>query len=129
MVIDTSAILAIIFKETDAHSLALKFASATERHVSAASLLETTIVLRRRTRSRDDRDLLNFLAAVPITIMPFDQQQYLIARTAFLQFGQASGHPAQLNFGDCFSYALAKHLNAPLLFKGNDFARTDLIVG
>lgn len=95
--------------------------------MSAATLLEVAVVLRRRARSRDDRDLSNFLAAAPATIVPFDQQQYTIARDAFFRFGKGSGHIAQLNFGDCFAYALAKSLDLPLLFKGDDFIHTDLV--
>lgn len=127
MVVDTSAILAIVFNEIDARTIASKLAHDPDRYVSAATLLETTIVLRRRTKSQDDSDLQHFLVAVPLNVVPFDETQLGFAQQAFFRFGQASGHLAQLNFGDCFSYALAKHLSQPLLYKGNDFSHTDLV--
>jgi ribonuclease VapC len=126
MVLDTSAILAIIFNEEEADLFSSKITAAESRFVSAATLLETAIVLRNRTLSRDDRYIADFLAAVPVVVYPFDANQSVIARAAYLRFGRASGHPARLNFGDCFSYALAVHLGAPLLFKGNDFSHTEV---
>lgn len=94
--------------------------------MSAASLLETTVVLTRRTASRDDRELRLFLATQAFHIVPFNAERSEIAREAYRRFGQGSGHPARLNFGDCFAYALAKALDAPLLFKGDDFGHTDI---
>jgi len=128
MVVDTSAILAILFDESEAEDFSRRIAMAETLSVSSATLLEVTAVLRHRTKTRDDRDLMNFLAVVSPTIIPFDEAQYMIAREAFHQFGKGSGHRARLNFGDCFAYALARHLKQPLLFKGNDFNHTDLAI-
>jgi ribonuclease VapC len=126
MVVDTSAIIAIIFDEPEAALFSEKISRAERRRISAATLVEASIVLKRQTKSGDDRDLDAFLTAAPFEIVPFDQSQATIARRAYMQFGQASGHPARLNFGDCFAYALARELSAPLLFKGDDFPRTDV---
>jgi ribonuclease VapC len=128
MVVDTSAILAIIFDEDDAAEISRKIAAADILNVSAATLVETSMVLSRRTRTRNDIDLQRFLDAVGPRIVPFDEEQFRIASEACARFGRGSGHPAGLNLGDCFSYALAHHLGMPLLFKGSDFARTDVPV-
>lgn len=90
--------------------------------MSAATLLETAVVL----DSRAPGELDGFLGKVDIEIVPFDIEQANIAREAYLRYGKGSGHPAALNYGDCFSYALATHLGEPLLFKGDDFAKTDV---
>lgn len=128
MVLDTSAILAVIFEEPEAVPFAEKIMGTEVVSISASSLVEATVVLTRRTASRDDGDLQNFLAAKSFRIVPFDAEQSAIARDAYQRYGQGSGHPARLNFGDCFSYALAKQTGAPLLFKGTDFAQTDVAV-
>jgi ribonuclease VapC len=97
-------------------------------NVSAATLVETSMVLSRRTRTRDDSDLRGFLDAVAPRIVPFDEEQFRIACEACVRFGRGTGHPAALNFGDCFSYALARYLGMPPLFKGSDFSHTDVLV-
>jgi len=84
--------------------------------------------LTRRAESVDDSEVEEFLASGSFRIVPFDAEQSAIARAAYRRYGQGSDHPARLNFGDCFSYALAKQLGAPLLFKGTDFAQTDVSV-
>lgn len=127
MVLDTSCIIAVIFAEPDAEYFSEKLARAEGWLLSAATVVEATVVLARRTKSQDDRDLANFLDAVPAQIVPLDEQQSRIARNAYSRFGQVSGHRACLNFGDCFSYALAKSRNLPLLFKGHDFIHTDVV--
>jgi ribonuclease VapC len=126
VVIDTSAIVAILFKEPDAVALLEKIKAAESCSISAATLVELAIVLARQAGSVDDSEIAEFLASAPFRIVPFDEAQSEIARDAYRRFGQGSGHPARLNFGDCFSYALAKQLDAPLLFKGADFAHTDI---
>jgi ribonuclease VapC len=103
MVVDTSAILAILFDEGEAEEFSRKIATTATLAVSAATLLEVTAVLRQRTKTCDDRDLMGFLAVASPTIIPFDEVQYMIAREAFHRFGKGSGHPARLNFGDCFA--------------------------
>jgi len=93
--------------------------------ISAATLLETHVVIRRRRPDRlpvIDLTLTSFRAAVA----PVTAAQIARARTAYDRYGKGLGHPAQLNFGDCFAYALATSLDAPLLYKGGDFARTDV---
>lgn len=126
--LDSSAILAILFKEPERDVFARKIADTEALFVSAATVLETTVVLTRRSALRDDRYLQRFLVENAVTIVSFDAEQSEIARDAYRRYGQGSGHPARLNFGDCFSYALAKQLGAPLLYKGTDFAQTDVAI-
>jgi ribonuclease VapC len=126
MVIDTSAIIAVIFNEPEAAAISTKLAAAERRLISAATLVEATVVLTRQTKSGDDRDLAPFLTAAPFEIVAFDEEQSVLARDAFRRYGQRSGHPARLNFGDCFAYALAKQRNEPLLFIGRDFSQSDI---
>lgn len=126
MVVDTSAIVAIIFDEPEAEALSAKLGAAERRLISAATLVEASVVLTRQTKSGDDRDLELFLAAAPFQIVGFDEEQWRLARDAYRRYGQRSGNPARLNFGDCFAYALAKQVGEPLLFIGNDFSRTDV---
>ena len=83
-------------------------------------------MLARQAGSTDDGAIQEFLASGSVQVIPFDAVQSAIAREAYRRFGQGSGHPARLNFGDCFAYALAKALDAPLLFKGDDFGHTDV---
>jgi ribonuclease VapC len=131
IVIDTSALVAIFYKEPDALVFEDRIAADNEPVISAGTLLECSIVFRtlgqRRGRlSASDADLDDFLAASNVTIRPVTDTQIAIARDAHRRYGKGMGHPAQLNFGDCFSYALAKSLNVPLLYKGGDFAQTDI---
>lgn len=125
MVIDSSAIVAILAQEADA----LVYARAIERDraplISAATVLEATLVLTRWYGDGADREVDAFLHAAAAEIVPFDAVQLRLATQAYLQFGKGR-HPAGLNFGDCMSYALAKATGEPLLYKGDDFARTDM---
>jgi ribonuclease VapC len=125
MVIDTSALLAIFFKEPEARAYARAIAQARVRRMSAANLLEAGIVADAQTDPRAARQLDAMVARLGIAIEPVTEAQVRIARQAYLNFGKGN-HPAGLNFGDCFAYALAKETGEPLLFKGNDFARTDV---
>lgn len=127
--VDTSALAAICFREPDAGRMAEALWAAEEAKISAGTALELSIVLAtRKVASPDDaaRWLDGFLGEADISVEPVDAAQLQIARTAYAVYGKGLGHPAQLNFGDCFAYALAKALDAPLLFKGTDFAQTDL---
>ncbi len=126
MVIDSSAILAILQDEPERRAFNEAIETASERRLSAASLVELSIVIEARIGPDGLRDLDLFLATAGIAIVPFDSDQALIARSAFHRFGKGR-HPAGLNLGDCFSYALAQACDAPLLFKGQDFRHTDLI--
>jgi ribonuclease VapC len=126
MVVDSSAILAILQREPDAAIYVDAIAAASERYISAVAVLETNIVVIRRRGPEGASDVEDFIADSAMKIVPFDAAQAALASTAFATFGR-SRHPASLNFGDCAAYALAKSLNQPLLFKGNDFALTDVI--
>lgn len=126
MIIDTSALLAILRAEPEALSCAEAIAGAATRRISAANFLEAAIVI---DASRDpiaSRRFDDLLKAADIVIEPVTEGQARIAREAYRDFGRGSGHPARLNFGDCLAYALAKATGEPLLFKGGDFAQTDI---
>ena len=126
MIVDTSALIAILRDERDAMSYANAIASATVRRLSAANYVETAAVI---DASRDpiaSRRFDDLVREAQFVIEPVTETQARIAREAYRDFGRGSRHPAGLNFGDCFAYALAKALNEPLLFKGDDFAHTDV---
>ena len=125
MVIDTSAIVAILQNEPEQDAFIEAIESADIRLVSAASFVEASIVILTRYGMDGILDLDLFMAKAGIEISSVDSDQANIARRAFRDFGRGR-HPAELNFGDCFSYALAKSLDLPLLFKGSDFSRTDI---
>ena len=127
MVIDTSAIAAILFNEPDAAALEGKIADDPVRLMSAATLLEATIVTEARVGDPGGREFDLWLHRAEIEILPVDVEQADMARRAWRSFGRG-GHPAGLNYGDCFSYALAATHDEPLLFKGDDFTKTDVKV-
>ena len=127
MIIDTSAIIAILFNEDDAQIYARAITSADSCRISAATFVETAVVVEAQTKNNGGRQLDAFIRRAGITIEPVTVEQAQIARQAFIDFGKGR-HPAGLNYGDCFSYALSKATREPLLFKGKDFARTDLRV-
>ena len=129
MVVDTSAIVSVFLQEPEA----ARFAKCIGEHggpmISAATVLETSIVVRSRKQmdmAEAERWLDEFLAVGRIRIVPVTVEQVDAARLAHRRFGRGTCHPAVLNFGDCFAYALAKTLEVPLLFKGQDFAMTDV---
>lgn len=126
MIIDTSAIIAILRAEPDAPAFAEAIATAETCTMSAANFLEAAVVI---DGSRDpiaSRRFDEFMRTAEIAIAPVTENQVRIAREAYRDFGKGSGHSAGLNFGDCFAYALAKEAQEPLLFKGKDFAHTDV---
>ena len=128
IVLDTSAVIAIFRKEqeTDAFLGAIAGNSCA---VCTVSVMEISIVartLRSLEADATERWLDSFIDEMGIRVQSADDKVLSLARQAHLAFGKGTGHPAQLNFGDCFSYALARSLNAPLLYKGADFARTDI---
>jgi ribonuclease VapC len=126
MIVDSSAIIAILRDEPEAPACAKAIASAKARRVSAVSYVEAAVVIdvgRDPVASRRFDDLCR---EAQLVIEPVTESQARIAREAYRDFGKGSGHSAALNFGDCFSYALAKATGEPLLFKGDDFTRTDL---
>lgn len=127
MIVDTSALIAILRKEDDAARFIDALAVTSERkRVSAATFLETSIVVDSLRDPIASRHLDEVLNIAEIGIEPVTAQQAQIARAAYRDFGKGSGHPARLNFGDCFAYALAKATGEALLFKGDDFAQTDI---
>jgi ribonuclease VapC len=125
MVLDTSAIVAILLNEPDAAALAASIEAHAPRLLSAASLLEASMILESRKGEAGGQELDLFIYRAGIEIVPVDAEQAEIARIAWRQYGKGR-HPAGLNYGDCFAYALAKVSDAPLLFKGTDFAQTDI---
>lgn len=126
MIIDTSAFIAILRNEPDAESYAAALGSAQEPRMSAATYAETAIVVDANRDPVLSRRLDDLMAAARITVEPVTSGQAEVARQAYRDFGKGSGHRAGLNFGDCFSYALARSTGEPLLFKGDDFSQSDV---
>jgi len=125
IVIDTSAVLAILNDEPERRSFNEAIEKAESCLISAASFVEASMVLEARKGYEGVRDFDLFIARAGIKLSEVDAEQAEIARTTFRKFGKGR-HAANLNFGDCFSYALAKANAVPLLFKGNDFSQTDV---
>lgn len=125
MVIDTSALIAVLTREPDAEEYKAAIDRDAKRLMSVASILETAIVLESRYGEEGPRELDALLRRLPIEAVPVDCDQLEWARYACRAYGKGR-HPAALNFGDCFSYALARLTGEPLLYKGADFARTDI---
>lgn len=125
MVLDTSAILAILQDEPERRPFNEAIEAAESRLMSVASFVEASIVLEVRFGADGVRDLDLFLSKADVELVPVDTEQAHLARLAFRQYGKKR-HPAGLNFGDCFSYALARFENEPLLYKGEDFSHTDI---
>ena len=126
MVIDTSAILAWLKEEAERARIIAALEAHSARRLSAGSLLEAQIVVRAREHPALLEKLERFLDEIEILVTPFDENQARLAADAFQRYGKGQGHPAQLNMGDCAVYALAKSVNEPVLFVGNDFAQTDV---
>lgn len=125
MVIDSSAVIAIILDEPEAEQFIAQLSNADTRLISAASVLETSIVLESRNGEAGGRELDLFLNRAQIDIVSVDREQVEAARAAWRKYGK-SRHRATLNFGDCLVYALAKVTGEPILAKGNDFRLTDI---
>lgn len=123
MVVDSSALVAVVLGEDDAETYLRAMTGPVA--VSAASLIETTIVIESRQGPDATRDLSLLLDGVHAEVVPLDQAQAIAATAAWRRFGRGR-HPAALNFGDTFSYALAQVRGEPLLFKGDDFRQTDI---
>jgi ribonuclease VapC len=130
MILDTSALIAILRFEAEAPEFAKIIASAAESpaqpRISAVSYVEAGAVIDGSKDPVASRRFDELIEEAQIAIEPVTEAQARIARQAYRDFGKTSGHPAKLNFGDCFSYALAKAKGEPLLFKGQDFSRTDV---
>ena len=129
IVIDSSAVIAIFRQEADAAHYAGLIANDDDPVISAANIVEASIVLRglkKISADRAERWLAEFIETAGIRIEPVTPDQARIARSAHLRFGKGTGHGAALNYGDCFAYGLAKAMDAPLLCKGDDFPLTDI---
>ena len=125
MVIDTSAILAIALDDPDAAEIEAHIANDSVRLISAATVLEATMVIETRLGDGGGREFDPWLLKIGADIVPVDAEQVDAARRAWRRYGQGH-HAAALNYGDCFSYALAMTRGEPLLFKGEDFAKTNV---
>lgn len=126
MIVDASALLAILLSEPERTALEEKFAQSPAPRMSAGTCLEASIVVDSRLDPVTTRLFDDLIASSGVTIEPVTHEQELIARRAYRDFGRESKSAARLNFGDCFSYALAKSRDEPLLFKGDDFIHTDI---
>ncbi len=127
MVIDTSALIAILQEEAEAESFARLIQGDGVRLLSTVSALEAAIVMECRKGPAGGRELDLLIHRSGTEIVPFNAEQFALARAAYRRFGKGI-HPAGLNFGDCCSYALAKISGEPLLAKGEDFRRTDVVM-
>lgn len=125
LVVDTSALLAVLLLEDDAAQYAEAFGSATALRMAAPIWLETALVATTRSGEAGYRELTRFIDGLRIEVMVVDRALAEAACAGWVRYGKGR-HPAGLNYGDCFSYALAKQRNEPLLFKGQDFALTDI---
>lgn len=125
MVIDTSALLAVLLGEEDGEAFAERIASAADPRISAGTLVEASIVMHARIGEDGVRDLDDLLAAAGVRCVAVDRVQARTAREGFTRYGRGQA-PAGLNLGDCFAYALAKVTGSLLLFKGRDLAQTDV---
>jgi ribonuclease VapC len=126
LIVDTSAIIAILRDEPDADRYASALAQAAEVLISAGTYIETAVVIDSNRDPVLSGRLDDLLAAAQVTVEPVTIRHAELARRAYRDFGKSSGHPAGLNFGDCFAYALSRASGKPLLYKGDDFARTDV---
>jgi len=125
MVLDTSALLALLLDELEAEDFRAAVEEDTTRLVSAATLLETALVIEARKGEPGGRELDTLIRKAEVVVVPVDAEHVSEARRAYRRFGKGR-HAAGLNFGDVFAYALARTAGEPLLFKGDDFAKTDI---
>lgn len=126
MIIDSSALLCILKREPEYPQMREALANSLSAKMSAGSYVESSIVADRFKNPLLSRRLDELIAEFDIAIEPVTAEQARIARQAYRDYGKGSGHRANLNFGDCFSYALARDKREPILFKGDDFIHTDL---
>lgn len=126
MIVDSSAIVAILHDKPEASTFAQALFESFDSRISAVSYVEVAIVIDRGGDPVASRRVDELIERAEISIEAVSVAQAGIARAAYRDFGKNSGHPAKLNFGDCFAYALAKTMREPLLYKGNDFIHTDM---
>jgi ribonuclease VapC len=125
MVLDTAALVAILQNEPERRKFNEAIESAETRSLSSASFVESSIIVETRFGADGVRDLDLLIAKARISLVSVDEEQAHLAREGFRKYGKGR-HPASLNYGDCFSYALARSRDEPLLFKGRDFSQTDV---
>ena len=125
MIVDSSAVLAVLYREPDAERYERAIAESPNCRMSVANMLEASIVLEGRGGAAAGHELDVFLESAAIELAPVTVEHAEAARRAWRRFGKGN-HPAALNYGDCFAYALANVAGAPLLFKGEDFSQTDI---
>ena len=126
MIVDASALIAILRNEPETEVFVRAIDDAPRPRISAANFLEASIVIDSRQNPLPARRLDDLIAELRLIIEPVTEEQAHVARQAYRDYGRGSGHPARLNFGDCFAYALARITGEPLLFKGDDFGHTDI---
>lgn len=126
MIVDSSALVAILKREPEHATFSALLEAKQDVKISAATYFETCIVIDSVRQPAMSRKLDDLIETSRIVIEPVTAEQARIARQAYRDYGRGSGHPASLNFGDCFSYALARDKREPILFKGDDFVHTDL---
>lgn len=126
MILDSSVLIAILRGEPEAATFAATIQRVAERRISAVNYVEAAVVSDKSSDPIARHRFDELVQEIGLTVEVVTSQQARIAREAYRDFGKGSGHPARLNFGDCFAYALAKDLGEPLLFKGEDFSRTDV---
>jgi ribonuclease VapC len=126
MIVDASALIAILRDEPGSAECAWAIEQAANRRISAVNFVEAAVVIDRTSSAIGSRRFDDLCRKAQLTIEPVTESQARIARETYRDFGKGSGHPAKLNLGDCFAYALARVTGEPLLFKGEDFAHTDI---
>jgi ribonuclease VapC len=127
VIVDTSALLAIFFDEPERDEFLRKIGASEIVGVGAPTLAETAIVVAARLGEQGPRQLAQIVEQANLLVIPFDGPHWQVAAAAWLRFGRGR-HEAALNLGDCLTYATARLTGRPLLFKGNDFSRTDLVL-
>lgn len=127
MILDTSALVAIFYGEPEAKRFIQRIYQSSKCSLSVANFLELAMVTEKQLGPDASRQIESFMRRAGIILEPVTVEQAYLARQAFLDYGKGR-HPAALNFGDCFAYALSKSLDQPLLFKGQDFSKTDVKV-
>lgn len=126
MIVDSSALIAVFFKEIGYETFARVIATTKNLRISAATFLETSILIDKYRKPELSMQLGSLIEEVGIIVEPVAFEQARVAREAYSYYGKGSGHAANLNYGDCFCYALARVKREPLLYKGKDFNHTDL---
>jgi ribonuclease VapC len=126
-VVDTSALICVFGEEPDAEAFRLVLREADQIVISMGTVFESSCVARGNRFPDGENRFARLLAALDMEYAAFDNEQLDAARAGYARYGKGSGHPAALNMGDCFAYALAKTRGLPLLFKGDDFVHTDVV--